>query len=33
MKWYQPVDNFDESVIAEPHREFINLIKEYEGKK
>lgn len=33
IKWYQPVDNFDESVIAEPHREFINLIKEYEGKK
>lgn len=30
IKWYQPIDNFDESVIAEPHREFINLIKEYE---
>lgn len=32
-KWYQSVDNIEESVITEPHREFINLIKEYEGKK
>lgn len=31
-KWYNPVDNFDESLIAEPHREFINLIKEFESK-
>ena len=31
-KWYHPVDNFDESLIAEPHREFINLIKEFESK-
>lgn len=32
MKWYKPVDDFDESLIAEPHREFINLIKEFESK-
>ena len=32
MKWYKPVDDFDESLIAEPHREFINLIKEFERK-
>lgn len=32
MKWYKPIDNFDESLIAEPHREFINLIKEFESK-
>lgn len=32
MKWYKPVDNFDESLIAEPHREFIKLIKEFESK-
>lgn len=32
MKWYKPVDVFDESLIAEPHREFINLIKEFESK-
>lgn len=31
-KWYNPVDNFDESLIAEPHREFIKLIKEFESK-
>ena len=32
MKWYKPVDNFDESLIAEPHKEFIKLIKEFESK-
>ena len=32
MKWYKPVDDFDESLIAEPHREFINLIKEFESQ-
>lgn len=32
IKWYKPVDDFDESLIAEPHREFINLIKEFESK-
>lgn len=32
MKWYKPVDDFDKSLIAEPHREFINLIKEFESK-
>ena len=32
MKWYKPIDDFDESLIAEPHREFINLIKEFESK-
>lgn len=32
MKWYKPVDDFDESLIAEPHREFIKLIKEFESK-
>ena len=32
MKWYKPVDDFDESLIAKPHREFINLIKEFESK-
>lgn len=33
IKWYQPIDNFDESVIVKPHREFINLIKDFEGNK
>lgn len=32
-KWYIPVDNFDESLISEPHKDFINLIKEFEYKK
>lgn len=32
MKWYKPVDDFDESLIAEPHREFIKVIKEFESK-
>lgn len=32
MKWYKPVDDFDESLIAEPHKEFIKLIKEFESK-
>lgn len=32
MKWYKPVDNFDESLIAEPHKEFIKVIKEFESK-
>lgn len=31
-KWYNPVDNFDESLIAEPHKEFIKLIKEFESE-
>lgn len=32
MKWYKPIDDFDESLIAEPHREFIKLIKEFESE-
>lgn len=32
MKWYKPVDDFDESLIAEPHKEFIKVIKEFESK-
>lgn len=32
MKWYKPVDDFDESLIAEPHKEFIKLIKEFESE-
>ena len=32
-KWYQPVDNFDEALIASHHREVINLIKDFEDNK
>ena len=33
IKWYNSVDSFDEAVITEPHREFINLIKKFEDMK
>ena len=30
---FNSVDSFDEAVITEPHRKFINLIKKFEDRK